>query len=63
LAVVLYGWETWSLALREAHRMGVFENRVLMKIFGQKRNKVTGEWRNCIMKSFMICTLRQVLLE
>jgi hypothetical protein len=43
--VVLYGCETWSLTLREEHRLGVFENRVLRRIFGLKRDKVTGEWR------------------
>jgi hypothetical protein len=45
LPVVLYGCETWSLALREEHRLKVFENRVLRKIFGPKRDEVTGEWR------------------
>jgi hypothetical protein len=45
LPVVLYGCETWSLTLREEHRLRVFENRVLRKVFGPKRNKVTGEWR------------------
>jgi hypothetical protein len=44
LPVVLYGCETWSLALREEHRLGVFENRVLRRIFGPKRDEVTGEW-------------------
>jgi hypothetical protein len=43
--VVLYGCETWSLTLREEHRLRVFENRVLRRIFGTKRNEVTGEWR------------------
>jgi hypothetical protein len=43
--VVLYGSETWSLALREEHRLRVFENRVLRRIFGPKRDEVTGEWR------------------
>jgi hypothetical protein len=43
--VVLYGCETWSLALREEHRVGVFENRVLRRIFGPKRDEVTREWR------------------
>jgi hypothetical protein len=42
LPVVLYGSETWSLTLREEHRQRVFENRVLRKIFGPKRDKVTG---------------------
>jgi reverse gyrase len=43
--VVLYGCETWSLTLREEHRLRVFENRVLRRIFGPKRNDVTGDWR------------------
>jgi hypothetical protein len=43
--VVLYGRETWSLTLKEEHRLGVFENRVLRRIFGPKRDEVTGEWR------------------
>jgi hypothetical protein len=37
--------ETWSLTLREEHRLRVFENRVLRRIFGPKRDEVTGEWR------------------
>jgi len=45
LRVVLYGWETWSLTLREEHRLRVFDNRVLRRILGPKRVKVTGEWR------------------
>jgi hypothetical protein len=43
--VVLYGCETWSLTLREEHRLRVFENRVLRRIFGPKRDDVTGDWR------------------
>jgi hypothetical protein len=43
LPVVLYGCETWSLILREEHRLRVFENRVLRIIFGPKRDEVTGE--------------------
>ena len=43
LPVVLYGCETWSLTLREEHRLRVFENRVLRRIFGPKRDGVTGE--------------------
>jgi hypothetical protein len=42
--VVLYGYEAWPLTLREEHRLGVFENRLLRRIFGPKRDKVTGEW-------------------
>jgi hypothetical protein len=45
LPVVLYGRETWSLTLREEHRLRVFENRVLKRIFGPKMDEVTGEWR------------------
>jgi hypothetical protein len=45
LSVVLYGCETWSLTLREEHRLRVFENRVLRGIFGPKGDEVTGEWR------------------
>jgi hypothetical protein len=43
--MVLYGCETWSLTLREEHRLRVFENRVLRRLFGPKRDEVTGEWR------------------
>jgi hypothetical protein len=46
LPVVLYGWETWSLTLREEHRLRVFENRVLRRMFGPEWDEVTGEWRN-----------------
>ncbi|KAJ4444435.1 hypothetical protein ANN_06227, partial [Periplaneta americana] len=42
---VLYGCETSTLTLREKHRLRVFENKVLRKIFGAKRDEVTGEWR------------------
>jgi hypothetical protein len=45
LPVVLYGCETWSLTLRETHRLRVFEDRVLKRIFGPKRDEVTGRWR------------------
>ena len=45
VANVLYGCETWSITLREEHRLWVFENRVLRGIFGRKRDEVTGEWR------------------
>jgi hypothetical protein len=45
LPAVLYGCETWSLTLREEHRLRMFENRVLRRIFGPKRDEVTGEWR------------------
>jgi hypothetical protein len=59
LPEVLYGCETWSVALREEHRLRVFENRVLRRLFGPKRDEVTGEGENCITRRFMICTLDQ----
>jgi hypothetical protein len=45
LPVVLYGCDTWSLTLREEHKLRVFENRDLRRIFGPKRDDVIGEWR------------------
>jgi hypothetical protein len=42
---LLYGYETWSLTLREEHKLRVLENRVLRGIFGPKRDEETGEWR------------------
>jgi hypothetical protein len=45
LPPVLYGCETWSLTLREHHRRRVFENRVLRKIFGSKKDEGAGERR------------------
>jgi hypothetical protein len=45
LPAVLYGCETSSFTLREEHRLRVFKNRVLRRIFGPKRDEVTGEWR------------------
>ena len=44
MPVVLFGCETWSLTLREERRLRVFENRVLRRVFGPKRDEVTGEW-------------------
>jgi len=45
LPVVLYGCEAWSLTLREERKLSVFENMVLRRIFGPRRDEVTGEWR------------------
>jgi hypothetical protein len=45
LPVVLYGCETWPLTSREHHRLRGFKNRVRRRIFGPKRDEVTGEWR------------------
>jgi hypothetical protein len=48
LPVLLHGCETWSLTLREEHRLKVFESRVPRRIFGPKRDEVTGEWRKLL---------------
>jgi hypothetical protein len=55
LSIVFYGCETWALTLREERWLRVFENRVLKRIFGPKRDEVTGEWRK-------LYTLYNVLL-
>jgi hypothetical protein len=55
LPVVLYGCETWSLTLREEHRLRVFENRVLRRIFGLKNDEVMGGWRKLHNKK--LCSL------
>ena len=49
---VLYGCETWTLALREEHRLRVIENRVLRKLFRPERNRVTSDWRKIHNKEF-----------
>ena len=45
LPLVLYGCETWSLTLREERKLRAFENMVLRRTFGPKRDEITGEWR------------------
>jgi hypothetical protein len=50
--VVLYGCETWLLTLTEEHRLRVFENRVLRRIFVAKRDKVTKNWRKLQNEEF-----------
>jgi hypothetical protein len=60
LPAVLYGCEIWSLKLRKEHRLRVIENRLLKKIFGLKRDEVTGDWRKLIIRSLITCTLRQI---
>jgi hypothetical protein len=58
---VVYGCETWSQTLREERRLRVFENRVLRRIFGPKRDEVTEKWKNFIMRSLMICNPHPIL--
>jgi hypothetical protein len=57
----LYGSETWSLTLREEHRLRVFENRVLRGIFGVKKDEVTGNGEDYITRNLMVCTHHQIL--
>jgi hypothetical protein len=45
LPVILYGCKIWSLTIREEHKLRVFENRVLRRIFGLKRDEMMGGWR------------------
>jgi hypothetical protein len=61
LLVVLRGSETWSLTLTEEYRRRVYENSVLRRIFGWRRDELTEYGESCIMMSFAICTLHQVL--
>jgi hypothetical protein len=55
LPVVLYGYETWSLTLGDEHRLGVFEKRVLRRIYGPKGMRLRESGENCITRSFVIC--------
>ena len=61
LPVVLYGCETWSPTLREERRLRVFENRVLRRVFGPKRDEVTGNGVNYIRRSLGIFTPYPIL--
>ena len=61
LPVVLYGCETWSLTMRAERRLRVFENRVLRRVCGPKRDEVTGNGENYIMRSLGICTPYPIL--
>jgi hypothetical protein len=62
LPVVLYGFETWSLTLREENKLRVFENRVLRRIFGPKGMRGRENGGSCTMRSFIICTHPQISL-
>jgi len=61
LPVVLYGCETLSLTLREEKRLRVFENMVLRRIFGPRRDEVKGEWRKLHNEELMTCTIHPIL--
>jgi hypothetical protein len=55
-----YGCETWSVTVREEHKLRIFENRVLRRIFGPKRDRMRESGETCITRSFIIRTLHQV---
>ena len=59
LPVVLYGCETWSLTLREERRLRVFENRILRRIFGPKRD-TNGSGEGFTMRKFIVCTIHLI---
>jgi hypothetical protein len=61
LPVVLYGCETWSLTLRVESKLRAFDNRVLRRVFGPKRDEVTGNGENYLMRSLVICTPYPIL--
>jgi hypothetical protein len=60
LPVVLYGSETWLLTLKEECRLRVFKNRVLRRVFGPKRDEITGCREEYMKRSFMLCTPHQM---
>ena len=59
LPVVLYGWETWSPTLREESRLIVFENRILRRIFGPKRDE-NGSGKGSTMRNLINCTVHLI---
>jgi hypothetical protein len=59
---VLCGCETWLLTLREEHRLRVFENRVLRRVFGSRRDDVTWEWRRLNNeKLYALCSSSNII--
>jgi hypothetical protein len=63
LPVALYGGKTSSLIVREEHKLKEFEIRVLRRLFGPKRQEVTGGWIQLVMSSFIIYILYHMLLR
>ena len=61
LPVALYGCEAWSLTAREERKLKVFENMVLRRIFGPRRDEVTGKWRRLQNEELNCCTPHQIL--
>jgi hypothetical protein len=63
LRVVLHGCETWSLTLREEHGLRVFENSILGRIFGPKRDEITEEWKKLHNEELHTLYSSQILLS
>jgi hypothetical protein len=59
---LLYECETWSLTLREEHRLNGFKDRVLRRIFGLRKQEVQADGGNCIIRMTVTCTPHQVIL-
>jgi hypothetical protein len=59
--IVLYGCETWSLTLWDERKLRVFENMVLRRIFGPRRDEVTGEWMRLHNEELNVCTAHPIL--
>jgi hypothetical protein len=60
LPLVLYGCETWCLTLRKVLRLRMFENKLLRRVFGPKRDEVTRDWGELLNGRSIVCTLRQM---
>jgi hypothetical protein len=56
-------YRTWTPTLREEHGLGVFQNRVLRRIFGPMREEVAGGWIRLYNESFIACMLQKILLK
>jgi len=61
-SVVLYRCEPWPLALREGHKMREFEDMAMRKIFVSNRDTMRDAGEHCIMRSFVTCSVQQILL-
>jgi hypothetical protein len=61
--LVLYGCGTWYVTLREEHRLTLFENRSLRRIFGPNWDEMIETGENCVILSFVVCVPGKILLE
>jgi hypothetical protein len=62
ILLLLYGWGTWCLTLKEEYRLKMYENRVLRRIFGPEEGLSDKCGEDCIMRSFITFTLHKILL-